>query len=113
MTKVITEVAEITCSHNGKGTIPASLRLLTIDGKAVLVQGDEAKGLVGPNCTNKPPPPAKKPCSKTNPASVGIATKLRVGGRPVLLQTAIGPTDSAPPGTWNVVSAGQTKLDAI
>jgi hypothetical protein len=114
MTKVITEASAIACSHKGKVIIPASKRLLTVSGNAVLVYGDEAKGSVGANCTNKPPPPPKKPCTKTLTAIAGIATKLKVGGQFVLLQTASGPTDSArTPGTWNVESAGQTKLDAI
>jgi hypothetical protein len=42
----------------------------------------------------------------------GAAAKLEAGGQPVLLDTAQGITDSVPPGTWSVQSAGQSKLDA-
>jgi hypothetical protein len=43
--------------------------------------------------------------------------KLTVGTKPVLLDTANGPTQPsvlpAAPGTWKVADAGQTKLEAI
>lgn len=113
MTQVITEAAVITCSHGGKVTIPASQHLLTIDEKAVLVQGDEASGTIE-GCSNSNNELGLKPCTKLSPATpVGVAKKLQVGGRFVLLQTATGATDSTPPGTWQVESAGQTKLDTM
>ncbi len=112
MAFALTETATILCSHGGKVTIPATQHILTVNGLAVLVQGDEAGGSVA-GCTNVNAAIGQKPCTKPLPATAGFATKLQVGGKPVLLQSATGQTDSSPPGTWQVVSAGQTKLDTI
>lgn len=112
MAYVLTETATMLCSHGGKVTIPATQHILTINGMAALVQGDEAGGVVA-GCTNTVVAAGQKPCTKTLPATAGIATKLQVGGKPVLLQSATGQTDSTPPGTWQVAFAGQTMLDTL
>ena len=71
------------------------------------------KDMVSP-CTAQTPstPPAFVPCV-TAPATAGQATKLTVGGTPVLLKNAQGTTVSGSgPGTWSVSTAGQSKLEA-
>jgi len=56
--------------------------------------------------------PGLKPCTKPLPPLVGASLKLTSGGKPVLLSTANGLTDSTPPGTWTIIKPGQTKLTA-
>jgi hypothetical protein len=110
MAKVLTAMALVTCSHQGTVKVAASQRTLKAEGSPVLVMGDmEGKPIVG--CTLAPSP-STTPCSAVVSTVSGVATKLSVGSKPVLLKGAIGFTNSIPPGTWQVRSAGQTKLDA-
>lgn len=114
MTKVITTKATITCSHTGTVT-PSSKSTLKADGNPVLVK-DDVVGADVTGCKNTDASKSQKPCTKL--ASLddgGEASTLRLSGdpaKPVLLKTATGTTDSAPPGTWSVQDPGQTKLDA-
>jgi hypothetical protein len=110
MPKVLTANAEVACSHKGTVKVAASQQQLTAGGSPVLVMGDmEGKSIAG--CTLSPSA-STTPCSAVVSTAAGVATKLRAGSKPVLLDTAIGITNSVPPGTWTVRSAGQTKLDA-
>ena len=107
MVNVITGPTEIKCSHGGKGTIVSRQLppLLTIGEMPALVVPDAIGVTI--DCPLKPP---LKPCTTITAVSAGIATKLQVQGKPALLANASGSTDN---GTWNVVPAGPTKLDAI
>ncbi len=113
MPNVLTAGGAIVCSHGAK-VIPAPppQAKLLIDGQPALVQPSLAPGTVVPGtCPNNNPSLGLKACT-TVTANAGMATKLVVDGKPVLLDTATGITDSTPPGTLKVTSAGQTKLTA-
>ena len=114
MPKVLTEGSTIVCPHQGKVKFTASQQALKVNRQAVLVADDVKTGTVS-NCQN-PTDPSKglKKCTKVlsmNPGST--ATKLKVGKKPVLVDTATGLTDGLPLNTWTVQSAVQTKLDAF
>jgi hypothetical protein len=109
MAKVLTAAASITCAHQGKVQFTVSQQTFTAGGQPVLVSGDiEGKPIAG--CTQTSA--STKPCTTALALVAGMATKLKAGNKPVLLDTATGPTDGSPPGVWSVQSAGQSKLDA-
>jgi hypothetical protein len=113
MSAVLTTASVVQCSHKAAVTLKASQSKLKAAGNPVLVLSD----LVGATvvlCPNLPTPatPALKPCTSALSVAAGQATKLTVDNQPVLLESATGPTDSNPPGTWSVTSAGQTVLTA-
>jgi hypothetical protein len=101
MPEVATVRAEITCDHSGSMTAVASQQVLTVGEDLVLVATDTPGSPVG--CVSNPP------CTAISPAVLGIATRLTVGGKPVLLKGASGPTNA---GTWTVDEPGQTTLVA-
>ena len=113
MPKVLTEGSTLTCLHEGQVQLAPSQSLLKVGGQAVLVQGDlEGKPISG--CTT-PASQSSKPCMTVVAMSVGAAISLKVGGQPVLLETASGTTDGvtpAPTNRWRVRTAGQAKLGA-
>ena len=110
MAKVLTADAKVICSHPGGSVqVAAGQQKLKVGGSPVLVMGDmEGKSIGG--CSNSGP--NLTPCMAVVSTLQGAASKLRAGSKPVLLDTATGITNSVPPGTWTVQSAGQTKLDA-
>ncbi len=111
MPKVLNKGSAITCLHQGTVQLTAGQTLLKVDGQAVLLQGD-LEGATISGCTT-PASPASKPCTTVVSMSVGAATKLKVGGKAVLLDTAAGTTDGVTPvptNFWIVQSAKQTKL---
>ena len=111
MPKVLTVGSTLVCAHQGTITLVQSQNLLKVAGQAVLVQGDvDGKPISG--CAT-PVTPSTKPCLTVVSMIAGAATKLTVGGKAALLETAMGMTDGVPPGPWRVQTAGQTKLDAI
>jgi hypothetical protein len=110
MPKVLTAKAEVVCSHQGTVKVAASQQRLKVGGSPALVMGDlEGKPIAG--CTLSPSA-STTPCTAVVSTAAGAATKLRAGNKPVLLDTATGITNSVPPGTWTVRSAGQATLDA-
>ena len=110
MPKVLTEGATVKCIHQGTVQVSASQSKLKVGGKAVLVMGDlDGKPVSG--CTNQGAP-GQVPCTTTVAMSAGASTKLKVGGLAALLDTALGTTNSSPPGTFSVQAAGQTELAA-
>jgi hypothetical protein len=115
MAKVITTGSIIQCAHKGTVTFTPSQQKLMIDGQAALVTTDVSSATVSGCTTPDDPITGRKQCLKVTGLLAGAATKLGVNNISVLLETANGTTDGLDPkyGTWNVVSAGQTKLDAI
>jgi hypothetical protein len=111
MPAVLTTVATVMCSHGGSVALATSQHKLTIDGKPVLVDGDLAGATIS-GCT-QPQSNTTAPCKSTTSMILGAASKLTAGGIGVLLDTANGLTDSLPPGTWSVASAGQAKVTAV
>jgi hypothetical protein len=110
MPKVLTAQAQVTCTHQGTVQVAASQQQLKAGGSPVLVMGDmEGKSIVGCTLTAST---STTPCSAVVSTVGGVSTMLSAGSTPVLLDTARGVTNSVPPGTWQVQSAGQTTLDA-
>jgi hypothetical protein len=111
MPKALTTGATVKCSHQGTvGPLAAGQAALKAGGAAVLVEGDLVGATIA-GCTLSPSP-STTPCTATTSMLAGAATKLKAGGKAVLLETAKGLTNSVPPGTWSVESAGQSALEA-
>jgi hypothetical protein len=115
MPAVLTENSTITCAHQGSVQRRAGQGNLTVNGQKVLVLGDLVGAAIS-GCANPVAPPSgNKTCTATTAAIGGVSTKLRVGGKLVLLETINGLTDGTlggAPQPWSVKSAGQTKLKA-
>ncbi|MET7479562.1 hypothetical protein ABZT17_35085 [Streptomyces sp. NPDC005648] len=103
MAAVLTAAATLQCPHGAPLLVVPGGRLLTVDGHPVLTRAD-LLGATVPACPSTPP------CGQVASVDAGLATTLRVGGEPVALETARGSTLAASP--WQVVSAGQTTLEA-
>ncbi|MDR3470656.1 MAG: hypothetical protein P4M09_03040 [Devosia sp.] len=116
MPAVITEQSTVVCPHTGQAQLSASQSKLKVAGAAVLVDGDMAGKSISA-CTTQPDPNTKTvKCLHTAPQTAGVATKLIVGGKGVLLETAKGRTDGKVLDVfqnWSVQSAGQSKLVTI
>lgn len=118
MPKVLTAQSDVQCAHAGGIKPVASGTKLKVGGAPVLLQGDLDGAPIPPPalCTTVPDPnTATVKCTATASAIGGVATKLKVGGRGVLLESVQGQTNGTvggTPQTWRVVSAGQTKLEA-
>ncbi|MFI9328829.1 hypothetical protein ACIGZJ_14925 [Kitasatospora sp. NPDC052868] len=126
MPLVLVEGALLRCSHGGQSRLLGGDQRVTVRGLGVLTGGAETGFVFGG--TDPPPPPNMvTPCpirtpdgSKAVPCTIavpaappGLARTLTVGGTPVLLAAAGGPTVSVPvPGTWSVADPGQTVLEA-
>ena len=118
MPKVLTQGSTLKCLHQGTVVLKAGQTKLTVDGQAVLVEGDldgaMISGCLTPNAPAATPP--TKPCMTVVSVTTPAATKLKIGGKAVLLETAAGMTDGilpAPTNLWKVETAGQTKLDSL
>lgn len=115
MPKVLTESSTVKCSSQGTVQLTAGQSKLTVGGAKVLVQGDLAGATISGCTIVTDPNTGKKQCTAVIAPANGAATKLKVDGKPVLLDTAQGPADGlAPvPETFSVQSAGQDKLQAV
>jgi hypothetical protein len=98
--------AVIMCAHGGKVTpIPSQTQVLIQGAPALCVTDLIAAPVVG--CPLAPTP-ATKPCTTAITVLPGSwSLKVLVAGRPALLATATGVTDSVPPGAFQVLSPGQ------
>ena len=106
--KFLTEDARVVCKHeNGVVGIVGTQRLVTVNGRTVLVNNDpEGRSIAG--CPNVGA--TIKPCTTTLKVTDGYSTFIRVDGRAVCLDTVTGLTDGTPPGTvvYEVRNPGQT-----
>ena len=113
MASVLTSGSSVGCNHKGSISL-ASQAKLKVKGNAVLLE-EHVNGKDISRC-----PIVKDDSKGTAPDTVvkaltaGKASKLKVGGKPVLLGTLAGTTDGLPatPGMQLKVSAGQSKLTA-
>ena len=113
MPAALTESSKLACGHTGTVQLRAGQSKLTVNGNKVLVMGDLTGADVS-GCTVVTNPQAgTKQCLKVSSAAGGVATKLKVGGKGVLLETIAGTTDGTPVPAWTVQSAGQSKLKAV
>jgi hypothetical protein len=115
MPLVVTDASSIVCAHKGHAKLTASQTKLKVAGANVLVAGD-IKGSQIPDCTTVPDTnTSTAPCLAVSSEQGGVASKLMVGGKGVVLKTITGQTNgtvSGTPQTWSVQDAGQTKLQA-
>lgn len=106
------------CGHSGIATITTAKARLKVSGTDVLLKGEEVS-LAFATCPNQTTTttPVPSPCL-SQAVTAGTATKLTVGGVPVLLGSATGTTvpsvtpSTTGPFTWSVGAAGQSKLTA-
>jgi len=103
---ILTEDAKLVCKHDGKVKIQPSQTLVRVEGRLVLVEPDpEGRGIsLCPNYGL-----TIKPCVTTLKVKAGYSTLVRIGGKPVCLDTVEGLTDGTPPGLVKYVvrNAGQ------
>ena len=108
---VVTTNARIVCAHGGQVTLSPRQATVTIDGGAVLREGDLVGAPFGGGAPPAPGPGAAGPAG-------GAA---RPGGRPPpggargragARDSLSGMTDGVPPGVISVVFAGQTTVQA-
>jgi hypothetical protein len=112
MPAVLTTSSTLKCAHGGTLQVQASTSQLSAAGSPVLVEADLLAATI-PDCPNKNPVAGLLPCVTVTSVLLGQSTNLAVAGQAVLLENATGLTSSTPPGTWQVVSAGQTVLEAM
>ena len=112
MPLVVTSNARIICAHGGQVTLIPKQTMVQIQGGMVMRESD----LVGSPIVGcaQPPSPGSKPCTLVVSVIPGTGSSMRVtaGGLPVHLDTLTGITDGVPPGTIQVLSAGQTTVQA-
>lgn len=106
MPNVLISSDSVKCLHAPGAATNLPAAKLTVQGKPVLTDLGPVVG-----CNNVPPPPARVPCT-TVTISSGKATKLKVGGTPVLLGS-LGATAAGSPGGALSVVPGQAKLMAV
>lgn len=91
-----TEQSIFRCGHDGRVTVLASQRWVTIEGAAVLV-ADDPQGRAITGCPNVGP--TMKPCTVTVNVIKGYSDLVRIDGRAVVLSNVDGLTDGTVPGT--------------
>ncbi len=115
MAKVLTTASSVTCAHGGTvGT--SSTAKLAVNGAPVLLAASVAGKTVAGCTVTDDPNTATKHCTAVAGILSGPATRLTVGGKPVVLETLTGSTDGTPPPTGAALgpaTASQTKLQAI
>ncbi len=104
MILALTQTAQIRCNHGGTVHIQSEGKELRSGGGELITK----QQLLSSSITGCP---KDTPCSGISNITVGEATKLNVGGQPILLNTLQGNTNAG--GTLNVVSAGQSKISAL
>ena len=121
MAGVLISSSNVTCGHVlppklGKVQVSSSAKL-RVNGQPVLLKSSiENKTVAG--CATVPDPnTGAKPCTTVTAVSTGEATKLKVGGKAVILDTLTGDTDGNVAGTTPQKllkgTALQSKLTAI
>ena len=107
MPLVLTNASIITCSHAATALLTSSAKLKVSD-SPVLLDGDPIPLKPGA-CTQVGS--GMTPCT-TLTIATGQSTKLKVGGKAVLLQSITGSTNGSPVSTFTA-SAVQAKLSAV
>jgi hypothetical protein len=117
MPKVLTTASEVGCGKQGKAN-PRGESKLTVNGSPVLTKGGVAGQAIS-SCGTVTNTSGMKQCTTVAAVATGEATKLKVGGQAVLLDSLTGTTDGTgepgsplPPASPLKASAGQSKLTA-
>jgi hypothetical protein len=110
----LTENSSVVCAHQGTVGLSASQSKLKVSGAKVLVDGDLKSAPVN-GCTTVPDTNTKT-CLTIASVVAGVASKLTVQGKGVLLETIQGQTDGTVGGiaqTWSVQAARESKLKTV
>lgn len=116
MSSVLTESSIVKCAHQGSVQLVAGQSKLTVNGSKVLVDGDLNGKTISGCVTPTNPDAGNKTCLIVSTTIDGVASKLKVNGKGVLLENINGQTDGTVGGTlqnWSVQNSGQTKLKAL
>src|SRR5215212_6793974 len=109
MPAVLTESSTVKCAHQGSVQLRAGQSKLTVNGSKALVTGDLSGASVGGCSTVTDPNTGALQCATVASAIAGVAVKLKVDGKGVLLETIQGQTSGTvggAPQIWSVQSAG-------
>lgn len=118
MPYVLTNTSIVLCGelvpgslHGGSLQVMSTAKLHVLGNPVLLKSSLQSVLIIG--CQNSPPPTGKTKCLHVSQVTAGEATKLRVLGQGVILDSTLkGTTDGNPPGPLMAV-AGQTKLTTI
>jgi hypothetical protein len=110
MAQTLSAAATLTCSHLAPFVMTPAAKL-TVGNTGVLII-DSVQIATIPTCSGQPPSPGGVKCTKATVTS-GQATKLSVGGVPVLLAALVVTTNGNPPTPVTVVPGTASKLFAI
>lgn len=119
MPGVLTTGSSVVCGHGGTVSTSGSAKLKVTGNPVLLKAGIAGKSVSGCGTPTVPPPPGppSSPCHSVASVITGEATKLKVSGSPVMLETLAGTTDGVigglTPQTLLSATAGQTKLTAV
>lgn len=119
MPNVLTVNSTVSCGHpppvgGGVVDVRSAAKLRVAGASVLLVDGISGRTLRTP-CGTVPSSGTTK-CTKVDAVSVGSATKLTVGGQPVILDTVRGRTDGTVGGAPQLLLAGvanQVKLRGV
>jgi hypothetical protein len=118
MAGVLITNSTVTCGHSGNVTVTSTQKLKVSNSPVLVKASIESKSI--PDCATTPATdasgPTAKPCKTVSSVSSGEATKLKVNGQAVMLDTLSGTTDGmvtkTTPQMLLSATAGQTKLTA-
>lgn len=116
MSFVLTENSTLSCTHIGSVKLVATQSKLTVNGSKVLIDGDLTSAVISGCITVPDPNTTTVKCLSVASAEGGVAGKLKVNGKGVLLEEVQGKTTGTVGGqvqTWTVQTAGETKLKAV
>jgi hypothetical protein len=116
MSEVLTKGSTLNCGHQGTVKLVPTQSKLTVNGDAVMVDGDLSGAVISSCITVPDPQTTTVKCLSVTSAVGGVASKLTVNGKGVLLKEIQGQTSGTvggTPQTWSVTDAGQTKLKAV
>lgn len=105
----LTTASTVTCADAGTVTLSGQGKL-TVSGNKVLASSDVSSWSIS-GCTQTNANAGQVPCATVVSQSGGKATKLTVGGSPVVLADLSGKTNGTPHNTLSA-TAGQSKLTA-
>ena len=113
MPLVLTSGSTVSCDHPPGGALdlePAAAPVLSVDGNPVLA-GSLGSAKIGPGCSQAQSN-TTHPCDAASSQIGGTSQVLKVNGVSVLVASAKGATNSAPPATWSVKDAKQSVFGA-
>jgi hypothetical protein len=107
MPNVLTTTSTVLCGHGGSGAVQVqSDAKLKLNGARVLLMAGIKDQPINPVLCGIPvPPAANKKCTKASSVFAGLATKLKVGDLPVVLETVRGGTDGTIGGAVQLLMA--------